>query len=157
MGQETNMTRFAKILVPVDFSEGSKNTARCAVSFAKDFQSELTLFHVVEIGTYGTHGPENFWTSENVDLIRKAANQEMEAFVQTLGNEYPLSVKMDASPHRAEDVICEEAKKTKTDLIIMSTHGRSGLDHLLLGSVAERVIRQAHCPVLTFRLPCSRS
>ena len=149
------MKKFSTILVPVDFSEGSKHAVRCAVSLANDFQSDVTLFHVVEVGTLGMYGPESFWSEETLDAIRKAAELEMEKFTAAIEGESFSSVKVEASSKRAADVICEEAKKMNAGLIIMSTHGRSGLNHLLLGSVTERVIRQSPCPVLTFRVPCS--
>ena len=151
------MKNFSKILVPVDFSEGSKHAVRCAISLAHNFHSEVTLFHVLEIGTYGMYGPESFWTNENLELIQKAADLEMEKFVGSLRGEGPFGVQMEASPKQPADVICEKAQALGTDLIAMSTHGRSGLNHLLLGSVTERVIRRAPCPVLTFRIPCDPS
>src|SRR5512137_712519 len=118
------MKNFSKILVPVDFFEGSRHAARCAISLAKNFQSEVTLFHVVEIGTYGLYGPESFWTSENLELIRKAADQEMEKFAAALESEGPFQVRLEASAKQPADVICEEAERTGADLVVMSTHGR---------------------------------
>jgi universal stress protein A len=149
------MKKISRILVPTDYSGSSHEAVRTALEFCGFFKAELRLLHVVEVGMYGMYGPEAFWTTENLDLLRKSATSEMEQFMTSLeiqkNPEFRITAEVEMSSKRAAEAIIEDAEKHQVDMIVMATHGRSGLNHLIMGSVAERVIRTAKCPVLTLK------
>ena len=142
------------ILVATDFSDASELSLRAAAMLAKQFSSKVTVVHVFDpaplapIATRGLSGPDQLANKEHVE---NAIHEKLESIREETFSEIP-DVKavliMAASPATA---ICDYAAKEGVDLIVLSTHGRTGLDHLLIGSVAERVVRHALCPVLTLR------
>jgi nucleotide-binding universal stress UspA family protein len=149
------MKKISRILVPTDYSKSSHEAVHVAAEFCQVFRAELRLLHVVEVGMYGMYGPEAFWTTENLDLLRKSAMAEMEQFIEALelpkDQDFRITAEVEMSSKRAAEAIIEDTVKHQVDMIVMSTHGRSGFDHLIMGSVAERVIRTAKCPVLTLK------
>lgn len=142
-----------KILVPVDFSKDSLRAVEYARNFAAPFEAQLLLLHVVEPIYYASPA-DMYAASPNLALLieeqRKAAQRQLEQLAEKLsrGGTKVQTLLKSGSPAQ---VIADTAKRTKADLIIMATHGRTGLAHVLLGSVAERVVRLAPCPVLTVR------
>ena len=142
-----------RILVPIDFSKDSLDALTYATEFAAPFGAELALLHVVEPIYYAT--PTDMYTANvnTATLIeeqRRAAEQQLARIVAGLekkGRRVRAAVKTGA----ASKVIGDSAKKDRADLIIMATHGRTGLAHMFMGSVAEKVVRSAACPVLTVR------
>jgi len=134
-----------KILVPIDFSESSSRALAYAVAVARQFKAEVTLLHVV---------PD---VSEEIRLIVSMPELQQE-FVQEgqqnlaheikalgqSGVSFKPLVKKGVPYHE----IVELAGVMKVDLLVMGTHGRTGLKHVLMGSTAERVVRHAPCPVL---------
>jgi nucleotide-binding universal stress UspA family protein len=142
-----------RILVPVDFSEPSLAALEYAVSFAKPFKARLTMLFVVEPVYSAVPGFADGATVAMADLLDQQRRSARAQLVRLEQRYAKRRVKLRAllqtgSAHRA---IADAAKQTKTDMIIMATHGRTGLSHLLMGSVAERVVRSATCPVLTLR------
>jgi nucleotide-binding universal stress UspA family protein len=139
-----------RILVPIDFSASAEKALRYAVSFARQFEAKITLLHVRpvpyytgELGGYATVFPVNEPPAEKVQArldadVKRLVPPEMRA--RTL-------LRIGA----AYDEICKAARDAKADLIIIATHGHTGLKHVLLGSTAERVVRHAPCPVLVVR------
>jgi universal stress protein A len=138
--------KLKRILVPVDFSEFSRKAVSYALSFGTQFGAEITLIHVVEPYVYPTD-----WVLPlpQADLpgVRAALIKELNA----LTDGYPLISKPILVEGRPSQEILKAAKSRKSDLIVIGTHGYSGLMHAFLGSVAERVVRGAPCPVLTVR------
>lgn len=137
--------KLKKILVPVDFSECTKEALLYAVPFAKQFDAEVTLLHVVEpsyLPPPEIGGPATMETVED-------AGQELERLRDQLARE--VRCKAELRTGGAEYEIIAAAKELGSDLIIVSTHGRTGLAHLLMGSTAERVLRHAGCPLLVVR------
>ncbi len=149
-----------RVLVPIDFSRDSLAALDYAVEFTKPFDAELLLLHVIEPVYYATPA-DLYATSPNLALLleeqRRSAHQQLEKLVRKLtqrGRKARALLKQ-GTPAQ---VIAESAGQTpKADLIIMATHGRTGLAHMLLGSVTERVLRIASCPVLVVRAPKRRS
>jgi nucleotide-binding universal stress UspA family protein len=139
------------ILAPTDFSEFSKQALEYASGFAQQFGAKLTLLYVVELPTFPMEGyiSPDLGTTLLVDLERGASEELArllpEAEAARLSVDRRVTV---GTPHRS---IVETAASEHVDLIVMATHGRTGLSHLLIGSVAERVVRTAPCPVLTIR------
>jgi nucleotide-binding universal stress UspA family protein len=142
--------RIGKILVPVDFSEPSQKALHYARPFAEQFGAGLTLVHVVEPITY----PMEFGyiPIETPDLEKQRLT-ELGAKLAQLGEDLGASVPVESFIRvgRAWKEIVETAKTQGTDLIIVATHGYTGLQHALLGSVAEKIVRHAPCPVLVVR------
>lgn len=137
------MIAIKKILCPVDFSEVSHNAIRYAKEFACAMGAELILLHVVEPITM---------TAETVPYVSEAelernAKDELAALVQ---KECPrtLSVKPLVKIGIAPDTIIKVAEQEDADILIMGSHGRTGLTRLLLGSVTEAVMRRAKLPIL---------
>lgn len=142
-----------RILVPIDFSDDSLNALTYAREFAAAFDAELLLLHVIEPIYYATPA-DMYVTSPNISMLldeqRAIAEQQLErlsAELSAQGRKHRTILKT-GTPAQ---VIVEAAEVADANLIIMSTHGRSGLAHILLGSVAEKIVRHATCPVLTIR------
>ena len=142
------MKGFHNILVPLDFSDGSSTILRTALNVLGD-GGELHLLHVVEwmpavtAGTFGIY-PHR----KDIEKIKQLSQAKLEESVRAHAGQDLVAHVKEGKP---ATVILEMVSALDPDLIVMGTHGRSKLDHLLLGSVAERVIRKAPCPVLTVR------
>ena len=136
--------RLRKILVPLDFSDCSRVAFDCGAMLAREFHAELLLVHVIDPFSYplgdeygGVH------SARMMEEARSSAQGEMKKLAQNANVKYSIRIR-EGSPARE---ICRLAKRD-VDLIIAPTHGRTGLGHVLIGSVAERVVRHATCPVL---------
>ena len=135
-----------RILVPVDFSEDSRKTVDRAVAIAKQFDSELILLHVLEAIVYPTDWMFPLMTSDT-----REDRRFLETKLKALAARHDVKVKVVITMGRAWQEIVNLAKKSKATLIITGTHGLSGIKHALLGSVAEKVVRHAPCPVLVLK------
>ncbi len=130
-----------RILVPVDFSECSKKTLQYAIPFARQFNAELSLLFVVQ--PYPTMGE-----MPAVDPL-----PDVESELEELRKSIPAWVRLKTVVRHGEPhaEIVNAARELGMDLIIISTHGRSGLARVVMGSTAEKVVRHAGCPVLVVR------
>jgi nucleotide-binding universal stress UspA family protein len=151
------MAEVKRILVATDFSAASARALDFAVDMARRYSAAIELLHVLEDPIYGTLYPDAYF----VDL---------EGLRQQLSADAQQRLRDEASRHagagvaiathlivgRPAAVILEQAKALGADAIVLGTHGRSGFQHLVLGSVAERVVRSASCPVITIREPAAR-
>ncbi len=139
------------LLVPVDFSACSDKAVEYARAFAEQFGAELMLLHVVEPVVYPeTYAPTTDGGDElNRHLLSSAENRLTRQSESLRGS--GLNVRTLARVGRPFVEISELAREAGVDLIILGTHGYTGLKHVLLGSTAERVVRHAPCPVLTVR------
>jgi universal stress protein A len=143
--------RIKSILVPVDFSDCSRKALEYAVPLANQHHAAITLLHVVASPVYNTAeygGGVNYGALESE--MRTTAQEKLEALrKQEVGGEIAGDAVVRTGSATAE--IIAAAKEMSADLIVISTHGHSGLKHVLLGSVAEHVVRRAPCPVLVVR------
>jgi universal stress protein A len=138
-----------QILAPTDFSEFSKQAGQCAYEWAQTFGAKLWLLHVVELPSYPIEGFVPARTGLLEDLQRQASLDLAQVLLEAQGAKVEITRQVVVGiPYRT---IVEVARTEKVDLIVMATHGRTGLSHLFMGSVAERVVRTAPCPVLTMR------
>lgn len=140
--------KIGHILVPTDFSEHAQHAMRYAIGFAKRFGARLTLFNMIYPQYYVTNPdylPYDF--GELFDEIRRAAKQDMAALVAATSFQGVRFKARIEEGHPAEHIV-EFAAKNGVDLIITSTHGRTGLKHAVMGSIAEQLVRYAKCPVL---------
>jgi len=148
-------TRIKKILCPTDFSENSEYALKYALALATLTQADLQLFHVVEPITYPQSTEFFEPVLDEVELMMKmetAFQQQLEDQVTTLKAQYP-KIKGKLVTGNTFLEIIQAARDDDVDMIVMGTHGRTGLAHVLIGSVAERVVREAPCPVLTVKHP----
>ena len=154
----TSPFRLNKILVPIDFSDCSKKALRYAIPLAKQHQAGIALLYVVAAPAYyavGDGGGFNYLSFEpdyaSVEAeMRVSGERQLSALAaaEARGEVYADALVRTGSP--AFEII-DVANNLPADLIVISTHGRTGLKHVLLGSVAEHVIRHAPCPVLVVR------
>lgn len=138
-----------RILVPVDFSECSRKALRYAIPFAQQFGASLTLLFVTQINyAVGEFGLIDSPLMEG--QVREAAEKAMDKLLaEEIGDAVPATKQTRIGRPASE--IAAAAKELEADLIIISTHGHTGLKHVFLGSVTENVARLAPCPVLVVR------
>jgi len=139
------MGKINKILAPTDLSELSKDGVRRALELGGLLGAEVTVCHVV---SYGEINPQTFPPLDRVVQRHQTClrNFVENNFVDLIPrNHIKLKVEIGIPDH----AILEEALKDKIDLIVMSTHGRTGFSHLLMGSMTEKIIRKAPCPVIS--------
>jgi nucleotide-binding universal stress UspA family protein len=145
------MAIFTKILCPLDFSKHSNRALDVACELARDNQASLTIMHAYVIPSYPL--PEGYVlaSSETVAEILSKTQQAMnEARMKAIASGVPrVDIVMSEGAPFAE--IVRAAREHESDLIVIATHGRTGLKHALLGSVTEKVVRKAPCAVLTVR------
>ena len=148
---ETSRLRLKRILVPVDFSPPSRKALPYALSFAAQFGAEIILLHVVEPAIYPTemgYVPaeiETMYHSMHLTTSEKLADLAREQVPASIPSQTMVRV---GAPFQE---ITLAAQELKVDLIVIATHGYTGLKHVFMGSTAERVVRHAPCPVLTVR------
>lgn len=140
----------SRILVPVDFSDCSLEAVEYAAFMAQRHQATLSLVHVLEPVSYGLDF--TLLHSGKREELRERLAARMTGLTTALG---AVNIKADSHIRGGvpADSILDSARTIPADLIVMGTHGRRGLSHLLCGSVAEAVLRQSRCPVLTVRSP----
>jgi nucleotide-binding universal stress UspA family protein len=147
------MTDLKKILVPTDFSEHSEHAAAYAVELARQYgANQIHCIHVSDIpadllatSAYYMTGP----SEQFVEQVRDEGRKGLDAFVKKNFKDVPVkAVFLEGRPFVE---IIRYARENEIDLIVISTHGRSGLKHALFGSVAEKVVRKAPCPVLVVK------
>lgn len=145
------------ILVPTDFSDHSIVVLRYAIRFAGQVGARITLLHVIKPALATPEGGVWCPNTESADQIAQAAERAV-ARICEQENLRPGILKQTLVWTGAPpEIIAETARDEHSDLIIIATHGRTGLAHALLGSSAEKIIRQAPCPVLVVRVTTSKA
>lgn len=147
------MISFEKILFATDFSESSEHAFQYALGIARQFNSRLLILHVINepVDLRGFYVPHISF--ENLEKeIELGAEKMMARFCSShiVGFDNFETLIVTGIPY---EEILKKAQDDKVSLIVVGTQGRSGLDHLLFGSTAERVVRKALCPVVTVRHP----
>jgi len=144
------MAGFRKILVPVDFSTHSARALQTALELAKAFGAKLHLLHCYQINV-GAISPYGLVIPESFDRdIREAATKQLAQWREKVTAQ-KIEVESEVSPLFPSEAIASTAERIGADLIVMGTRGLSGIKHVMLGSVAERTVRIAPCPVLTLK------
>jgi nucleotide-binding universal stress UspA family protein len=147
------MKPFKKILVPTDFSVHAEEATRIAVDLSRRYEASIMLVYVYEPVSYAL--PEGYilYTPPQLDRMFAEFDTRLAGAKSAVESAGVGRVETRLLQGFAAGEICELASNGAFDLIVMGTHGRAGFKRLLLGSVAERVVRMAPCPVLTVRLP----
>ena len=142
------MPSIKTLLCPVDFSQMSRAVLDYAVFMAQSHQAQLKLIHVVDqLHGFDSYKILHMTAVEITHEMERQAKAQLKELVATL----PIPATFDIRFGRAADEIVIQANDDEADLIVMGSHGRSGISHLLVGSVAESVVRHAPCPVLVVR------
>lgn len=143
--------KLKRLLVPYDFSEHSRKALDTALALARHFGSEIILANVLEYEGFGVDSvafPLEAWWADREETTTEA--------LKKLALDTGLKVTPIVCSGRAWDEVVRIAQEMKVDLIVIATHGRTGLRHFLIGSVAERIVQHAPCPVLTIRVAANR-
>lgn len=148
------MSFITKILFPTDFSETSEHAMKYAVEFARTFDAELEIVHILFddselVSSYMLHSAFRNLSND----LEKGAKEQLQNFL----NKYPELSEINFSSKLLKGSpfleIINEARNFEADMIVIGTHGRTGIEHVLFGSTAENVVRKAPCPVFTVTLP----
>ena len=141
--------KLKRILVPIDFSDCSRKALQYALPLAKEHQAALTLLYVVP----PAYGAGEYGGIDYAQLEAGMREDGEKELAKLAVDEVRGEVSANALVHLGSPAreIVETARRLPADLIIISTHGRTGLRHVLLGSVAEHVVQRAPCPVLVVR------
>ncbi len=152
------MTAIKRVLVPTDFSENARSALELALQLARTFRAKIVLLHVFEMPAAAAQNVYHLLSKDLEEsrleiyrLLKSACEEALADLVrQFSGTEAPIRPLLIERGVPFEDVILT-ARELAVDLIVMGTHGRTAIPHLLIGSVAEKVVRHAPCPVLTVR------
>ena len=148
------MIELKAILNPTDFSESSRHASEYACSLARKYKAKLYLLHVIEEVSSAMYF-DMMQTPPLVELMAEVEEQARRALDDALPPDLCEGIEVESVIRRGvpflEIVLC--AKELNCDLIVCGSHGRTGLKHALFGSVAEKVVRKAPCPVLSVRHP----
>lgn len=142
---------YARILVATDLSEASSAALRTAIELGRRLGAEVTALHVAEPAYPANHwyvphiGDDAETLSAIIAREVETARARLEEQLTATGTEAKMMIRVG----RPAGVIVEVARDLGFDLLVLGTHGRKGIEHVILGSVAERVVRSATCPVLT--------
>jgi universal stress protein A len=150
----TDMFNVKKILVPTDFSQYSDLALQEAVDVASKYNAKVVLLHVVDESMQQCAADyclsnEVMTQLENESLT--ASKEKMQKEVSSLKEKQPVEIDFDIKKGSPAKVILEEQQKSGIDLIVMPSHGKSGLIKQLIGGVTDKVVRSARCPVMVVR------
>ena len=147
------MIAFERIVVPTDFSEYSLLALDYAIEIADRFSSELHILYVIEPTLQAA---DMSWTTIDYETMNKEHEKSArEQLAKIVGERIPKGIKADVSIVFGKPFveIVKYATEERGDLVVMATHGRGAISHILMGSTAEKVVRKAHCAVLTVKHP----
>lgn len=148
LGERTTGYKLDKILVPVDFSACSLQGLKYAIRWVEKFAAKILVLNVVHLGvSFTSDGYAMYDLSRYREMVRNEAERQMRKFIR-MAKFGPVKFETTVLVGPPVDEICTFAQDKDVDLIITGTHGRTGFKHVLIGSVAELVVRYADCPVL---------
>ncbi|MCY1047417.1 universal stress protein [Corallococcus sp. bb12-1] len=146
----------SRILVPVDLKDGSRSVVEYALQLARPFGATVDIIHAWEPPQYVA--PDLLvaspgWDAQSLEtMARDTAGKELSALLRSLESSAPVALSHRVVIGEAANVVLEEAERGKYDLVVMGTHQRKGITRMLLGSVAQKVVGRAACPVLTLHV-----
>jgi nucleotide-binding universal stress UspA family protein len=140
---------FKHILAPTDFGESSQQALDAAIELAARLEAKLTIVHCYEIPAYA-YGGMTFGAADLLGPVQDAARAQLEKTLVEVKTRFPGAAGLLRRGVPWSEILAA-IDETKADLVVMGTHGRRGVAHALLGSVAEKVVRTSPVPVLTVR------
>ena len=145
------MIKLKKILVPTDFSEYSALALQYGLSFCREYNADLILLHVIEDPFYPSNGATFGFNVE--EFFRRMEEESAKRMLELVPPEVEKEIRVERIAMRGTPFleIIRLSREKDIDMIVLSTHGRTGLAHVLMGSVTEKVVRKAPCPVLVVR------
>ncbi len=144
------MTLYDRILVPTDGSPEGRRAVAHAIDLAEAHDATVSGVYVINTASYNGLPMESSW--EGVTTLLNTDGKKALATIEQLATEHGVPVETEITEGSPAKEILQAADRQDCDLIVMGTHGRGGLDRLLLGSVAEKVVRGARIPVTTVRI-----
>jgi len=144
------MAEIKRILCPIDFSETSEHALRYAIDLASRLGADVRMVHAYQLPTYALPDGALLARPDFVAELTTELQKQMDELTHRYSG-HGVDLEGKVVEGLAFSEVNRVAKEEKADLIVMGTHGRTGMKHLLLGSVAERVVRTAEIPVLTVR------
>lgn len=149
------MSIYHRILAPIDGSPTAEAGMREAIRLARDQQAQLRFFHVVDAYLLVAYYGPTVLLEETITTMREAGQATLDRAVQAAREQgvQADSLIIDSTAGRVSPRIVEQARNWPADLIVIGTHGRRGVGHLVMGSDAEEVVRSAPVPVLLVRQP----
>jgi universal stress protein A len=152
--QEGVMTAIKTILVPIDFSDASRAALRYACTLADTLDASLHVFHAT-VNPYATAGYMEFAAlpPELLDDVERSASEQLEASLTAEEKTKYRATLVNRVGAAAEEILRYLDEHAEIDLVVMATHGRGSVARLMLGSVTDKIVRSAPCPVLTIREP----
>ena len=146
------MRAFKSILFATDFSESSDHAFEYAYTVAKCFDAKLLVLHVINelVDLRGFYVP-HISIDKLEEEMAESAHKMMDKFIETHSQGYD-HIQSIVAPGIPYDEILKKAEEESVDMIVLGTHGRTGLDHVLFGSTAEKVVRKSPVPVMTIRV-----
>jgi nucleotide-binding universal stress UspA family protein len=140
------------ILFPTDFSQGARAAMEYAVALARDYKARLILLYVIQdISIAEWYIPSSISAADLVEDMQRSAEREIDKLGIEIAGAVATVEKLVVRGVPFVEII-RTAKERKADIIVIGTHGRTGIDHMLFGSTAEKVVRKSSCPVLTVRM-----
>ena len=140
-----------RILCPVDFSETARAAMDTAIELAAKFDGELVLVHAYPIPGYTFPDGSAVASARMLQELSDEAARHLDEWRALAEKAGAKKVSVETAVGDPAGEIVRVAADKKADLVVMGTHGRTGIEHALMGSIAERVVRRAKCPVLTVR------
>ncbi len=146
------MIKIRRIVCPTDFSVTARRAVDYAAEMARSFGAELVLLHVIPELNYPLR---SFGMASSFPHLREELHTRAKESLEQLASAIPggLTIRTELRDGESHEQILECAKTEQADLIVIGTHGHTGIKHALLGSTAEKIVRLSTCPVLTVRTP----
>src|SRR5574341_1633256 len=144
-------TDWKRILCPVDFSETARAAMDTAIELASKLDAEVVLVHAYPIPGYTFPDGSAVASARMLQELADEAARHLEEGRDLAAKAGAKKVSVEAAVGDPAGEIVRVAQEKQIDLVVMGTHGRTGIEHALMGSIAERVVRRAKCPVLTVR------
>jgi nucleotide-binding universal stress UspA family protein len=148
LGGEVMTIQFKHLLVATDFAPSSQGALNAAIEVAREFDAHVTLVHVYEIPY--AYGEMTYATADMVASLEKLAGEALEKTRREVEQKLPGTTAILRCGVAAPEIL-SAIDEVHPDLVVIGTHGRTGMKHVLLGSVAERIVRLSPVPVLTVR------
>jgi nucleotide-binding universal stress UspA family protein len=145
------MISLKKILCPIDHSDCSKEALKYAVSFAMKDEAKLLLLHIIDIRSFNEGLDAMSTQVPNEETFEQLRVKLLDCIPEEIRDDLDVEAIVIQGIPFAE--IISTAKEKEIDMIVIGSHGRTGISHMMLGSVSEKVVRKAPCPVLTVRQP----